>query len=235
MPSGRSVLLIGLVLGFVRTRADEFDLNVALDGEDKYTPTKAPSKPGGRGGSDDEFDLNFALDGEDKYTPTKAPSKPGGRGGSDDEFDLNVALDGEDKYTPTKAPSKPGGRGGSGHQFGDDDLLNVADDNYKPDKTNSKGRSAGGSSGGRSAGGSSGGHSSGGSSGGGGSGTLTGIISGVLLSLAGGVTSYVLYQKKKLCFKLRGNSGEQNMKQDAAQGQQVDPQSYNTLLQSQPA
>ncbi|XP_041055811.1 CD99 molecule isoform X2 [Carcharodon carcharias] len=70
---------------------------------------------------------------------------------------------------------------------------------------------------------------------GGGNSTLTGIITGVLLALGGGVSSYVLYQKKKLCFALTGNSADQSTKQENVHGQREDPQSYSTLLKEQPA
>ncbi|XP_078258174.1 CD99 molecule isoform X2 [Rhinoraja longicauda] len=205
----RCVLFLGLALVFVRTKGDDggFDLEDALgDDHTPPSPVKPPALP--------DIPLDFG--------DPKDPSKPKKANDDDDGFDLGDAVNGEDKYTPTKAPSKPGSRGGSGKDFGDSDLADAAGGDYNPDKTNTKGRAAAGPSGDNTQETEKGGNS-----------TLAGIISGVLLSLAGGATSYVLYQKKKLCFKMSGNSGEQNVKQDNVQGQKEDPQSYSTLLQSQ--
>ncbi|XP_051882119.1 CD99 antigen-like protein 2 [Pristis pectinata] len=206
----RSILFIGLAFVFVRIKGqdDGFNLEDVFKDLPTQPPATKPNLP------------DVPLDFDDPKVPTDPKKKEDDYDG----FNLDDAVNGEDKYTPTKAPHKPGGGGGgSGRQFGDDDLAAAADEGYKPDKTDSAGRS-GGRSGGTNQG----------SNQDGGNGTLAGIISGVLLSLAGGVTSYVLYQKKKLCFSLTGNSGEQNMKPDNVQGQREDPQSYSTLLQSQP-
>ncbi|XP_072118753.1 CD99 molecule [Mobula birostris] len=207
----RSILFIGLAFVFAKIEGDDdfgFNLEDAVnDGPTKAPPTK-PSLP----------DVPFDLDFDDDKKPVDPKQDDLG------EFDLSDAINGEDKYTATKSPYKPGGSGESGRQFGDDDLADAAGGNYKPDKTGSKGHS-GGLPGGSSQ------ESNQGSK----TGTLTGIISGVLLSVVGAVSSYILYQKKKLCFSLTGSSGEQNVKQNSAQGQQEEPQSYNTLLQSQPA
>lgn len=207
----RSILFLGLAIIFVRTKGQDDGFNLEDAFNDDVPTAKPPAKP--------PAIPDTSLDFDDPDVPAKPKNTEDDAGG----FDLNDAVNGEDKYT--KAPFKPGRGGNSGGDFGDRDLMDVAGGDYNPDKTNSKGRSAGGSSGD---------NTQGGGTKEGGNGTLAGIISGVLLSLAGGVTSYVLYQKKKLCFKVTGNSGEQNVKQDNAQGQREDPQSYSTLLQSQP-
>ncbi|XP_032879242.1 CD99 antigen [Amblyraja radiata] len=209
----RCILFLGLAIVFVRTKGEDGGFNLEDATRDDLPTLKPPAKPP----AIPETSLDF--------NDADMPAKPKNTEDDADEFDLGDALDGEDKYTPTKAPAKPGKGGNSGGDFGDDDLKDIAGGDYKPDNTNSKGRSAGGPSGDST---------QEGATKEGGNGTLAGIISGVLLSLAGGVTSYVLYQKKKLCFKVTGNSGEQNVKQDNAQGQREDPQSYSTLLQSQP-
>ncbi|XP_059819755.1 CD99 antigen-like protein 2 [Hypanus sabinus] len=211
MSSVRSILFIGLAFVFVKIEGDDdddysFNLENALKGDPTLAPVTKPALP------------DVPLDFDDGKKPVKPKEDDSGG------FDLNDALEGVDKYTPTEAPYKPGGSGGSGHQFRDEDLANAAGDNYKPDKTSSKGRSGGAAEGSNQE-----------SSQGNNTGTLTGIISGVLLTVVGTVSSYILYQKKKLCFKLTGSSGEQNVKQNSAQGQQDEPQSYNSLLQSHPA
>ncbi|XP_078078619.1 uncharacterized protein LOC144499879 isoform X2 [Mustelus asterias] len=203
MLSSRTILLIGLAFVFVGTKGDDgFDLNYALaeDLPKTQAPAVDPSFP--------DVDLDF--------DDPKVPTKPKNPNSNPDEFDLYEALDGEDKYTPTKVPKKPSKGGDADRRLGDDDLVAAAGDAYQPEVTNRKDGSKGGDQGS-------------------GSGTLTGIITGVLLALGGGVSSYILYQKKKLCFSLTGNSAEQNTKQENVHGQREDPQSYSTLLQAQPA
>ncbi|XP_038674225.1 CD99 molecule isoform X2 [Scyliorhinus canicula] len=206
----RTLLFIGLAFVFVGTKGDDgFDLNDAFKDD---PPAKTP-----RPGVDPNFpdvDLDF-RDPKDPVLPKKPNSSP-------DELDLNDAVHGEDKYTPTKRPKQPP-KGDPDRQFGDDDLVHAAGDAYNPDRPNAKDR-------GRASGQDSGQTNEAGSKG-----TLAGIISGVLLALGGAVSSYVLYQKKKLCFSMSGNSAEQGNKQENVHGQREDPQSYNTLLKSQPA
>ncbi|XP_078401213.1 CD99 molecule isoform X2 [Cetorhinus maximus] len=200
LPS-RAVLFIGLTFVFVGTKGEDgFDLNDALnDGPTKIPPPAVdPELP------------DVALD----FEGGKVPVDPKNRNGND-EFDLSDAVDGEDKYTPTRLPKQPA-NGDPDHQFGDDDLVNAAGGAVDPEGTNPKGSDQKGNQGA-------------------GNSTITGIITGVLLALGGGVSSYVLYQKKKLCFSLTGNSADQSTKQENVHGQREDPQSYSTLLKEQPA
>ncbi|GCC29907.1 CD99 molecule [Chiloscyllium punctatum] len=195
----RVVLFFGLAFVFVGTKGqDGFDLADAF----KDDPTKAPA--------DDSNFPDVDLDFDDP----KAPETPKNHDNNPDEFDLNDAIDGVDKFTPTMLPKKPA-NGDPDRQFGDMDLVDIAGGAYSPDKIIPKGEN----------------QESGQD---GGNGTLTGIITGVLLAVGGGVSSYILYQKKKLCFSLTGNSTEQNTKQENVRGQREDPQSYSTLLQTQP-
>ncbi|XP_059502795.1 CD99 antigen-like protein 2 [Stegostoma tigrinum] len=192
----RAVLLFGLAFVFVGTKGqDGFDLADAF----KDGPTKAPAV-------DPDFpDIDLDFDPE-------VPAPPKDRNNNPDEFDLNDALNNEDKYTPTKLPKQPA-NGDPDRQFGDLDLLDAAGvgpDKFIPKDDKQESDQDGGN------------------------GTLTGIITGVLLALGGGVSSYILYQKKKLCFSLTGNSTEQNTKQENVRGQREDPQTYSTLLQTQP-
>uniref|UniRef100_UPI00398EBD2F CD99 antigen-like n=1 Tax=Pristiophorus japonicus TaxID=55135 RepID=UPI00398EBD2F len=151
-----------------------------------------------------DFDTNLDFDDHN------VPSIPKNRNNDPDGFNLDDAINGKDKYTPTK-PSRPANvpnAGGSGRQFADSDLEDGLP--VKPNVDDAAGGEGGGNS------------------------TITGIVTGLLLALGGGVSSYVLYQKKKLCFGM-GNSSEQPAKQDNVAGKREDPQSYSTLLQSQPA
>ncbi|GCB71753.1 hypothetical protein scyTo_0001694 [Scyliorhinus torazame] len=197
-------------LGVNDTGDDGFDLSAAFKEDPPAKPPPPAVDPNFPG-----IDLDFS-DPKDPVHPKKPNSNP-------DELDLNDAIIGEDKYTPTKRPKQPP-KGDPDRQLEDDDLVHAAGDSYNPDGPNAKdrGRASGQDSGQAS-------------DQDGGKGTLAGIISGVLLALGGAVSSYVLYQKKKLCFSMSGNSAEQGNKQENVHGQREDPQSYNPLLKSQPA
>ncbi|XP_016328634.1 CD99 antigen-like protein 2 isoform X1 [Sinocyclocheilus anshuiensis] len=128
---------------------------------------------------------------------------------------------------------KPNSRGGTGgSQFSDDDLVDVGSDNsYKPDK----------GKGGR------GGSSGGSSDRNGGSdldpaddsydtmaetGTIAGIVSAVAMALVGAVSSYISYQKKKLCFSIQQSLNADMVKADAPDAVVAqEPQVQQTLLQ----
>ncbi|TSL34626.1 CD99 antigen-like protein 2 [Bagarius yarrelli] len=114
--------------------------------------------------------------------PTAKPKDPG-------DFSLYDALPGKDKKNEN-----------NGGQFSDDDLLDLNNDGYQPDK------GTGGKKG------------SGGSGGSGGyvdptneadydnmpeTGTIAGIVSAVAMALVGAVSSYISYQKKKFCFSIQ--------------------------------
>ncbi|KAM4611570.1 CD99 antigen-like protein 2 [Polymixia lowei] len=224
------LLLLSMLTAKVRSE-EEFDLADALGGDDsKKAPTPAPKLPAPAGGAGAELDLNdfFNNDG----TTTKAPSKvapkttratvkpkpkpdesqswpfptrhpdllthstkspvvtrlpPKGLPAGED-FNLGDALD---PNNDIGGKDKNKGRGG----FSDDDLADLAkDDNYKPDK-GKDGRPSGGS----------------------GqidqsddnndtmaeTGTIAGIVSAVAMALVGAVSSYISYQKKKLCFSIQ--------------------------------
>uniref|UniRef100_A0A3Q2EBA4 CD99 antigen-like protein 2 n=1 Tax=Cyprinodon variegatus TaxID=28743 RepID=A0A3Q2EBA4_CYPVA len=155
----------------------DFDLTDALDDGNKPAPTSRPGK--GKGISLEDL-LNV---GSTSRTTTKAPAKvrpkkpqssPGG-----DDFNLADALD---------ENQKPGGG------FSDTDLEDVSKDKgYKPDKGKGYGQKDDSSQ----------------SSYDGNSemtaevGTIAGIISAVSVALVGAISSYISYQKKKLCFSLQ--------------------------------
>uniref|UniRef100_A0A4W3GXK0 CD99 antigen-like protein 2 n=1 Tax=Callorhinchus milii TaxID=7868 RepID=A0A4W3GXK0_CALMI len=135
-------------------------------------------------------DLGLDFD-EPKPTPPRVGNKPKG---SDDGFNLEDALFGDDKLTPTKKPRVPA-RGG-GNQ-GRKASGGSADTN---------GNSGGGGGGGQSAG------------------STAGIVGGIAMALVGAAGGYFTYQKKKLCFKIQGNTAEQGTKQENVQNQKEDPQ-----------
>ncbi|XP_012688282.2 CD99 antigen-like protein 2 isoform X3 [Clupea harengus] len=222
---------------------DGFDLADAL-GTDDDDPTPPPAKPpsGPAGGATGgELDLAEAFDSDTptiKPPPppaqTKAPVKPKPKPGPDD-FDLSDALNpnndiggkgkggkGDKGYDGEgRGDGQPNNRGGTGGgQFSDDDLNDLGD--YKPDKGK-------------------------GGPGGAGSndldnneydgtmaetGTIAGIVSAVAMALLGAVTSYISYQKKKLCFSI-----QQSLNTDMVKAENPDavvstePQVQQTLLQ----
>ncbi|KAJ8407095.1 hypothetical protein AAFF_G00287710 [Aldrovandia affinis] len=190
-------LFASLAIG---AKAQEFDLADALDLDDDV-PTKAPvpkvpDKPKKSGG--DELDLFDALspDTEDPAKPPEDPKAPAGDG-----FDLYDAL-GPDP-TPKKPavdPPKDGGTGGG--SFGDSDLLDVlgGGDEYKPDKSKGGGYIHDPSSDHNGDMGGDEGHAEAGSM------NMTGILSAVGVAIVGAVSSYFAYQKRQLCFRLRGGN-----------------------------
>ncbi|XP_064881361.1 CD99 antigen-like protein 2 isoform X2 [Oncorhynchus nerka] len=194
--------------------SDGFDLSDALD--DVSIATATP-KPVERAGADEEI------------TPTKAPPKaPATKAPShkpkppSDEFDLSDALDpnndigGKDKNKGQadkgiggggrgdRAPNNRGGNGGG--SFSDDDLLDFGkDDPYNPDKGKDTMAETG---------------------------TIAGIISAIGLALVGAVTSYVSYQKKKLCFSIQQSLNADLVKTDNPDAVvATEPQVQQTLLE----
>nr|XP_040039029.1 CD99 antigen-like protein 2 isoform X2 [Gasterosteus aculeatus aculeatus] len=172
------------------------------------------------------FDLADALDEVNPTTPTPKPAAPGGgKGGG---FNLEDSLDLTTKApskvtpkapvtTPVKPKPKPGG-------FSDNDLFDVSkDETYHPDK----------GKGGRPSG----------------SkdqldqydensdttaevGTIAGIASAVAMALVGAVSSYISYQKKKLCFGLQQSLNADMVKTENPEAVvATEPQVQQTLLE----
>nr|XP_025840417.1 CD99 antigen [Vulpes vulpes] len=143
-----------------------------------------------------DFDLSDALGDNDKK-PTAPPKKPSP---DDDGFSLEDALGGggnndpmppnPPKPKPNPNPKQPGSSGG----FSDSDLVDGASDG------------------------------GGGGGGGGGSqrpdgeeqadspGVVPGIIGAVVVAVAGAISSFIAYQKKKLCFKENADQGDTSTK-----------------------
>uniref|UniRef100_UPI002954B741 CD99 antigen-like n=1 Tax=Panthera onca TaxID=9690 RepID=UPI002954B741 len=144
-----------------------------------------------------DFDLSDALDDSNKK-PTAPPKKPG-----TDSSDLNLedALGGGGSHDPVPPkppkpkpnpdPKQPGSSGG----FSDSDLLDGASD-------------AGG--GGDGPGG--GGPRPDGEEQADSPGVVPGIVGAVVVAVAGAISSFIAYQKKKLCFKENADQGDVSSK-----------------------
>ncbi|KAK9523771.1 hypothetical protein VZT92_017668 [Zoarces viviparus] len=175
----------------------------------------------------DEFNLFDALDDPDPTTAkpneqSKAPEKPNSDGGFGLDLEDALGPGNEDPYSkPDKPAVKPPNSGGGGGNFDLSDLDGVSGGDYKPD-------------GGRPGGG--GASDSGYDQGGAdqpqeaGPGKIAGIASAIGVALLGAVTSYVAYQKKKLCFKLQGGADPESGK--GHHGTQSDPQVFSNLLRT---
>ncbi|KAM3857629.1 CD99 antigen-like protein 2 [Diretmus argenteus] len=213
------------------------------------TPPPKPAKPaggaGGAGGAD--LDLSDFFDNEGTVAPkappkvapkaTKAPAKPKPKPAGD-EFDLSDALD-PNNDIGTKDKNKgqgdkgtgaggkgdtPPNRGGNGGGFSDSDLDDIGkDDTYKPDK----------GKGGRPGGGS--GHidpSDDNNDTMAETGTIAGIVSAVAMALVGAVSSYISYQKKKLCFSIQQSLNTDMVKAENPEAVvAAEPQVQQTLLE----
>ncbi|XP_034413352.1 CD99 antigen-like protein 2 isoform X2 [Cyclopterus lumpus] len=225
-------LLLALLLP-LGVLSQGFDLADALDdGSEPATPSPKPAKPaapaGGTGGDIKLEDLQD-LDGTTTTTKappkvvpkvstgTKAPVKPKPKPAADD-FDLGDALD---PNNDIGGKDKNKGQGGG---FSDDDLFDVGKDNtYKPDK----------GKGGRPSG----------------DkdqinqyddntettaevGTIAGIVSAVAMALVGAISSYISYQKKKLCFGLQQSLNTDMVKAENPEAVvATEPQVQQTLLE----
>nr|XP_046237285.1 CD99 antigen-like protein 2 isoform X1 [Scatophagus argus] len=184
--------------------------------------------------SQGDLNLADALDNGDAISkPSTPPSKPaapaGGAGGELDlddffKFDGMTTTKAPPKIVPkvpsgTKAPIKPKPMSGG---FSDNDLIDVSkDDSYKPDK---------------------------GKGGRGDSdqinqyddniettaevGTIAGIVSAVAMALVGAVSSYISYQKKKLCFSIQQSLNADMVKTENPEAVVAsEPQVQQTLLE----
>ncbi|CAN9509762.1 unnamed protein product [Ophioblennius macclurei] len=223
-----------LPLQVVSDASDDFDLSDALGGSEAPATPKpaAPAPPGGgKGKTEGDFNLEDLFDLDDpvsitttttkappKVVPkapaaTKAPAKPKPKQAAD-EFDLADALD------PKNDLDRKKGQGGG---FSDSDLFDVGeDDSYKPDK---------GKGGRPSADDRINQHDDNGETTAE-VGTIAGIVSAVAMALVGAISSYISYQKKKLCFSI-----QQSLNTDMVKAENpdavvaVEPQAQQTLLE----
>ncbi|XP_078218527.1 CD99 antigen isoform X2 [Callithrix jacchus] len=161
---------------------------------------------------DHDFDLSDALsDNEDKKaTPT--PKKPS----AGEDFDLSDALGGgghndpappnPPKPRPNPNPNPPASTGG----FSDADLAD--------------GVPAGEGTGGRHGGGSQGNEGEQADA----PGVIPGIVGAIVVAVAGAISSFIAYQKKKLCFK-ENEQGEVDM--ESHRNTSAEPAVQRTLLE----
>ncbi|XP_060148888.1 CD99 antigen isoform X2 [Globicephala melas] len=145
-----------------------------------------------------DFDLSHALD--DKK-PTPVPPKKA----TDDNFNLEDALGGgnNDPVTPEAPKPKPNPnpkQPGSSDGFSDSDLTDGTSDG------------GGGDGGNQRPGGADQADSPG---------VVPGIIGAVAVAVAGAISSFIAYQKKKLCFRENADQGEMNMENH--QGTNAEP------------
>ncbi|XP_061081896.1 CD99 molecule isoform X1 [Conger conger] len=197
------------------------DLGAALDPEPAPAATSAPAAPEESAGNADtggDLDLAAAAD----PAPTAEPEKPADTPEKPPEDPNGGGLNLEDAFgdpEPEKpADDKPTDDAKGGGSFGDIDLDFDSNDN-KPGGKARAADPAPGSDGGpadepqeASAG------------------KIAGIISAVGAAIVGAVTSYIAYQKKKLCFKIQGGEDPESANKES--GAQSDPQVMSNLLKS---
>ncbi|XP_034005465.1 CD99 antigen-like protein 2 isoform X1 [Trematomus bernacchii] len=221
-------LLLALLLPLQVVLSQEFNLSDALGDDDtsKPSPTPAPkpaapaapAAPAGGAEAEAGFDSIGDITTITTKAPfkavTKAPFKPKPKPAAA-AFDLSDALD---PNNDIGGKDKNKGQGGG---ISDNDLADVGkDDTYKPD----------GGKGGR------------------GDdqinsrednnettaevGTIAGIVSAVAMALVGAITSYISYQKKKLCFGIQQSLNTDMVKAENPEAVvATEPQVQQTLLE----
>ncbi|KAE8278797.1 CD99 antigen-like protein 2 Precursor [Larimichthys crocea] len=225
----RSLCLLLALLLPLEVLSQDLDLADALDGDDE-TPTAPPKPAAPAGGAGEDLEDLLNLDSTTTTTTkappkvvpkvpagTKAPGKPKPKPAGDD-FDLADALD---PNNDIGGKDKNKGQGGA---FSDSDLIDVSkDDTYKPDKGKG-GRSSGDND----------------------QinqyddnnettaevGTIAGIVSAVAMALVGAISSYISYQKKKLCFGIQQSLNTDMVKAENPEAVvATEPQVQQTLLE----
>ncbi|XP_018103934.1 CD99 isoform X2 [Xenopus laevis] len=183
------------------TGQDDFDLGQAF-GEDVDVTTKTPAAP------------NKPVDDKGPETPKPQPGGGGGGGGAgggQDDFDLGQAF-GEDVDVTTKTPAAPNKPVDGGH-ISDGDLFNgqpLPDDpkdrEYQPSTDTEE-------------------HQEGEQK----TNMIAGIVGAVGAAAVGAVSSFIAYQKKKLCFK-ESSGDPENVNMESYKGDQAEPQVQTSLL-----
>ncbi|KAL4006260.1 retinal cone rhodopsin-sensitive cGMP 3',5'-cyclic phosphodiesterase subunit gamma [Sarotherodon galilaeus] len=193
----------------------DFNLEDALVDEDNKPLTPAPTKKQ-TAPSGGDFNLEDLVSDTTTTTTkvppkgfprvpagTKAPVKPKPKPASDD-FNLADALD------PNNDIHGKDKNVGKGALFSDDDLSDVSkDDTYKPDNNNGKSKENTAEVG-----------------------TIAGFASVVAMALVGAVSSYISYQKKKLCFSIQQSLNTDMLKAENPEAVvATEPQAQQTLLE----
>ncbi|XP_030287234.1 CD99 antigen-like protein 2 isoform X1 [Sparus aurata] len=226
-------LLLALLLPLEVLSQGDFDLSDALGGDDAskpLTPSPKPAAPAApAGGAGGDLDLGDFFDGTTTTTTksptkvvpkvpaaTKAPVKPKPKPAGED-FDLADALD---PNNDIGGKDKNKGQGGG---FSDSDLADVGkDDTYKPDK--GKGGPRGDKDQINQYDDNSGTTTE--------VGTIAGIASAVAMALVGAISSYISYQKKKLCFGIQQSLNTDMVKAENPEAVvATEPQVQQTLLE----
>nr|AAI69812.1 CD99 [Xenopus laevis] len=158
----------------------------------------------------DDFDLGQAF-GEDVDVTTKTPAAPNKPVDGQDDFDLGQAF-GEDVDVTTKTPAAPNKPVDGGH-ISDGDLFNgqpLPDDpkdrEYQPSTDTEE-------------------HQEGEQK----TNMIAGIVGAVGAAAVGAVSSFIAYQKKKLCFK-ESSGDPENVNMESYKGDQAEPQVQTSLL-----
>ncbi|XP_060129458.1 CD99 antigen isoform X2 [Zootoca vivipara] len=159
-----------------------------------------------------DFDLGDALADPTDVTQKPIPPNKKPTHNDDDGFNLEDAFGVDDPKKP-EPPAPPQPNPGSHGNTGDFSDLDLNDGQAPAEPP--KGGHGGSDSGGKEQEN---------------PGMIAGIISSVLVAIAGAVSSFVAYQKKKLCFKA---SDEENVNMQSQQGAHSEPPVQRTLLQKQ--
>ncbi|XP_041076439.1 CD99 antigen-like protein 2 isoform X2 [Polyodon spathula] len=203
----------------------DFNLEDALVDAPTKPPAPKPKPPRGPSAGSSDLDLSDYFDTPvDRKTTTKAPRltttkapkrkpQPKPQPVNPNEFDLADALD-------DKNDRKKDNNGGGG-SISDKDLEDILDDGYSPDRKKGGGGNVPSDDPGY-------GDSTAET------GTIAGIASAIGMALVGVVTSYISYQKKKLCFSIQEslNSAQYVKGQHLEAVVAEEPQAQQTLLQS---
>ncbi|XP_021171572.2 CD99 antigen-like protein 2 isoform X5 [Fundulus heteroclitus] len=183
-----------------------------------------------------DFDLADAFDGEDSKATPSVPTRPGKRGqGTGQDFSLEdlINLDATVSTTTTKAPAKvrpklPTSTAASkkprpkpiGNDF---NLADALDENQKPGGGHQKGDTNQNTYDENSAETTAE------------VGTIAGIISAVGVALVGAISSYISYQKKKLCFGIQQSLNADINKAEVPEGVvATEPHAAQQTLLDQP-
>ncbi|KAJ7319645.1 hypothetical protein JRQ81_019156 [Phrynocephalus forsythii] len=152
-----------------------------------------------------DLDLSDALDLDSTTKPTtpekKQPAIPPKKP-TDSELDLHDAFGDNDPKNPGPPPPRP--QPGSHDDTGglsDADLFEGNLPTYKPEpEPDSQGSQ----------------------------GMVAGIVSSIAVAIVGALSSFIAYQKKKLCFKA---GDQENVNMESQQGAHAEPPVQRTLLQ----
>ncbi|XP_075283943.1 CD99 antigen isoform X1 [Opisthocomus hoazin] len=170
-------------------------------------------------GNYDDFNLQDAFEPTKKPLPSKMPPPP-----DFDDFDLEHALHPDDpkpgppaKPRDTDNPKQgpPADRKDTGN-FDDSDLTGGSLPKGGGDAGGSNERKGPSPNSGEEAEAS--------------QGAIAGIVSAVVATVIGAVSSFIAYQKKKLCFKQ--SADEENVNMESHRGAQSEPPVQRTLLEN---